>query len=174
MINVTNVEVRKMAGNIGKLDSIFSKLFEKDIAKKEDKEVEKEKEEEIIISFESEKVDAEYTNSSSSVSGEISELYTKLEEADTQSLKDAIKSAIYQKKEEYKTEELKEKIESYIEDSGLPKSQQKELDDIYIKLANADGVLQRDIIQAKIDELSEELNLSEEETNKLESFDAET
>lgn len=159
-----------MALDFGKLDSIFNKLFEQKVTEQE----EKKEEEEITINFNTEKEEVEYTNSSSAVSGEISALYSKLQEADTQSLKDAIKSAINQKKEEYKTEELKEKIQSYIEDSGLPQAQQKELDDIYLKLSNADGVLQRDIIQAKIDELSEELDLTKEETQKLESFDTET
>ena len=161
-----------MAFDVSKLDSIFSKLIEKGILTEKDKE--KEEEEEIIINFESEKVESKYTDNSSVISGEISTLYEQLQEEETQSQKDAIRSAIDQKKEQYENAELEKLILAYIEDSDLPKSESKELNDLYTSLMNADGVNQRNLIQEKIEELSEELGLTEEETNKLESFDAET
>lgn len=173
MFNVTSVEVRNMAFDVSKLDSIFSKLIEKGVISKEDKEKEKE-EEEITINFESEKADSKYIDNTSVISGEISTLYEQLQEAESQSQKDAIKSAIDQKKEEYENAELEKLILAYIEDSDLPKGQSKELNDLYTSLINADGVNQRNIIQEKIEQLSEELGLTEEETDKLESFNAET
>ena len=172
MFNVTSVEVSNMAFDVSKLDSIFSKLIEKGLLTEKDKE--KEEEEEIIINFESEKVESKYIDNSSVISGEISTLYAQLQEAKSQSQKDAIKSAIDQKKEQYENAELEKLILAYIEDSDLPKGESKELNDLYTSLINADGVNQRNIIQEKIEQLSEELGLTEEETDKLESFNAET
>ncbi len=159
-----------MAFDIGRLDLILSKLFEQ----KNVKEEEEKEEEEISINFASEQENAEYTNSASSISDEISTLYDKLQEAESQSQRNAILSAIDQKKEEYENKELEHNIKEYIENADLPQSESKELSELYESLINADGVLQKNIIQEKIEKISEELGLSKEETDKLESFDAET
>ncbi len=159
-----------MAFDIGKLDLILSKLFEQ----KNVKEEEEKEEEEISINFTSEQEDTKYTNSASTISNEISILYDQLQEAESQSQRDAILSAIDQKKEEYENKEIEHNIKEYIEDADLPQSESKELSELYESLINADGVLQKNIIQEKIEKISEELGLSNEETDKLESFDAET
>ncbi len=161
-----------MAFDISSLNSIFTKLMEQGVVSEEEQQ--EEKEQEIVINFASEQENAEYTNSASSISDEISTLYDKLQEAESQSQRNAILSAIDQKKEEYENKELEHNIKEYIENADLPQSESKELSELYESLINADGVLQKNIIQEKIEKISEELGLSKEETDKLESFDAET
>ena len=161
-----------MAFDISSLNSIFTKLMEQGVVSEEEQQ--EEKEQEIVINFASEQENAEYTNSASSISDEISTLYDKLQEAESQSQRNAILSAIDQKKEEYENKEIEHNIKEYIEDADLPQSESKELSELYESLINADGVLQKNIIQEKIEKISEELGLSNEETDKLESFDAET
>lgn len=161
-----------MAHNISSLNSIFTKLMEQGVVSEEEQQ--EEKEQEIVINFASEQENAEYTNSASSISDEISTLYDKLQEAESQSQRNAILSAINQKKEEYENKELEHNIKEYIENADLPESESKKLSELYKSLINADGVLQKNIIQEKIEKISEELGLSKEETDKLESFDAET